>query len=169
MNFNESETKRNLEKALQGEALAHMRYMIYASLIGKTSKKMQNDIEETAHNEKEHWKVFAKILYGEDYYNDIKNLETAILGESEECKNLYRDFANTAQAEGFQDIADKFNMIADIECKHAELFKINKNTLEIIDKEELMYYKCKNCGYIHKGDKPPEVCPVCDHPKEYFL
>ena len=166
MNLKNTQTEKNLIKALQGEALAHMRYIIYASLIGKTSKSTEKEILEIANNEKQHWKVFAKLLFGEDYYNDIKNLETAISGETNECKNLYRDFANVAQDEGFQEVADKFNMIADIECEHVQDFEFIKD--DIIDPLSHSFYKCSNCGYIHRGNEPPEICPVCEHPKEYF-
>ena len=165
-NFENSQTRKNLETALQGEALAHMRYVIYASLIGKTSKSIEKDILEIANNEKQHWKVFAKLLFGEDYYNDIKNLETAIKGETDECRKLYREFADIARNEGFNNIAEKFDMIADIECKHAQEFDSYRD--DLINPSQQTTWACSNCGYIHMGTEPPETCPVCDHPKEYF-
>ena len=167
MKFEEAKTKENLEKALQGEALAHMRYMIYASLLGKTSKSLEEEIIKIAHNEKEHWKVFAKLLFNEKYYDNEKNIQTAIDGENHECEKLYRSYAIDAYAEGYIEIGDKFSAIADIECRHHNDFetilaKVKK------EKNEQDIWICSNCGYIHYGEEPPEECPVCNHPKNYF-
>ena len=167
MNLKNTETEKNLIKSLQGEALAHMKYTIYANLIGKQSKSMEKQILEIAHNEKEHWKVYAKLLLEDDYYNDKKNLTNAIMGEREECRSLYPDFARIAREEGFDEIANKFEAISEIECNHEKQFNL---LLESIDKEanNAPMWRCSNCGYIHKGEEPPEECPVCNHPKNYF-
>lgn len=166
--FKQSKTYKNLEATLQGEAMAHIRYQIYAALIGETSKKFEAEILEIAHNEKEHWKVFAKLLYGEDYYNNLKNLETAITGETEECLKKYDKFALTAKKEGFNEISEKFELIADIECSHSTQFKNIKEKIEHPNDYPTSIWICSNCGHMTTGAKIPDKCPVCDHPKQYF-
>lgn len=166
MNLKNTETEKNLIKAMQGEALAHMKYTIYASLLGKTTKKTEKQILEIAHNEKEHWKIYAKLLLQDDYYNDKNNLNNAIMGEHNECSSLYPEFARIAREEGFEEIAEKFEEIAKIECNHEKQFELLLKSLD--ENETNVFWKCSNCGYIHKGDQPPEECPVCKHPKNYF-
>lgn len=166
MNLKNTQTEKNLIAALQGEALAHMKYMIYASLIGKESKIHEKLINEIAHNEKEHWKVYAKLLLQDEYYNNNRNLADAIMGEHNECSSMYPEFARIAREEGFDEIADKFEAISKIECHHEKEFDI---ILKESQKEDFTsFWKCSNCGYIHNGAKPPEKCPICDHPKNYF-
>ena len=163
-------TEKNLKKAMQGEALAYVKYQIYASLLGQTSKDIENKINHIAHNEKEHFKVWAKLLLGDNYYNDEKNLIDAIYGEVKECESLYPEFARVAREEGFEEIAEKFEQVSKIECSHSWIFEdifdqiINK----VDDDSKTNGFICLNCGYIHKGDVPPEECPVCNHPKQYF-
>lgn len=166
MNLKNTETEKNLIKSLQGEALAHMKYTIYANLIGKKLKSMEKQILEIAHNEKEHWKVYAKLLLQDDYYNDKSNLNDAIMGEHNECSSLYPEFARIAREEGFEEIAEKFEEISKIECNHEKQFELLLKSLS--EEKSNEFWRCSNCGYIHKGDYPPEKCPVCDHPKNYF-
>ena len=166
MNLKNTQTEKNLIKALQGEALAHMKYTIYAALIGKESKSNETLINEIAHNEKEHWKVYAKLLLEDDYYDNNRNLADAIMGEHNECSSMYPEFARVAREEGFDEIADKFDAIAKIECRHEKEFDIILKELQ--EGDDAFQLKCSNCGYIHDGDTAPEVCPVCGHPKNYF-
>lgn len=166
MNLKNTQTEKNLITAIQGEALAHMKYTIYAKLIGNTSKSIEKAINEIAHNEKEHWKIYAKLLLEDDYYNDKANLGDAIMGENKECLSLYPEFARIAREEGFEEIAEKFEAIAKIECDHEKQFTM---LLDSYTKNETKKeWKCSNCGYIHKGENPPDTCPVCNHPKNYF-
>ena len=166
MNLKNTRTEKNLITALQGEALAYMKYTIYAKLIGKTSKYTEEEINQIAHNEKEHWKVYAKLLLQDDYYNDKANIGDAIMGENKECTSLYPEFARIAREEGFPEIAEKFEEIGKIECRHKQHFE---TILNLIDNDEpFIAWTCSNCGYIHEGEYPPNVCPVCNHPKNYF-
>ena len=169
MNLKGTYTEKNLITAIQGEALAHFKYQIYASLLGKESKDVENRINEIAHNEKEHGKVWKKALLGDDYYDNKKNLLDAIDGELHEHKEMYPEFARIAREEGFDEIADLFEKVADIEGHHAMEFKniLNKDINNIHSKHIL--YKCLNCGYIYQGDEAPQVCPVCQHPHNYFV
>jgi len=171
MNFENSKTKENLQKALQGEALAHLKYQFYKGKLANTSKQIEKDIEEIIHNEKEHGKIWFKLLHNNQVPDDITNLNDAIDGENYEAFSMYLDFAEEADKEGFSDIAKKFREVAAIEAEHAEQFKrvLKKIEKETLFKEtEPVEWKCLNCGYIHVGEQPPEECPVCEHPKKYF-
>lgn len=162
-------TEQNLKKAMQGEALAYTKYQIYASLIGKESKNIENKINHIAHNEKEHFKIWAKLLLEDQYYKNEMNLLDAIIGETHECKDMYPEFAKVAREEGFEDIAKKFDQISLIECNHSLKFE---EFLDLVENEKSIERKnkfiCLNCGYIHNGEDVPKECPVCYHPKEYF-
>lgn len=153
-----------------GEAFAYIRYQIYAKKISATSKDLEEKINHIANNEKEHFKIWAKYFYGKDYDSDKFNLLTAISGEMAEAQSLYPEYARIAREEGFNDIADKFEMIAKIEENHSWKFE---DFLDFIengnqDGEQKSGFICLNCGYIHEGKEVPDKCPVCDHPKEYF-
>lgn len=167
-----TETEKNLLTAIQGEALAHFRYQVYAKLLGKISKDIENKINEISHNEKEHGKIWMKLLLQDDYADNDKNLFTAITGEQHEGQSMYPEFARIAREEGFDEIAEKFEQVAEIENHHAEMFQSflddinNINISKTINTNE---YKCLNCGYIHHGSDIPDICPVCAHPKEYFV
>lgn len=170
MIFKNSYTKENLKKAIQGEALAYIKYQIYAQLIGNESKELEEKMNHIAHNEKEHFKVFLKLLRNDDYYDNVKNIEDAINGETEECNEKYPEFARVARAEGFHDIADKFEEISKIECSHSAMFQDFLDEILNTDEEKNNNgFICLNCGYIHKGNSIVEKCPVCDHPKKYFV
>lgn len=162
-----SHTQENLQKAMQGEALAYIRYQIYASLIGKTSKTLEEEINHIAHNEKEHYKIWAKALFGDSYYDNEENILSAIVGEVEECENMYPEFARVAREEGFDDIAEKFEMVSKIECNHSWQFEDFLEELKS-DNKNPNGFVCLNCGYIHDEEEPPTECPVCNHPIEYF-
>ena len=168
--FQKSKTFKNLIKAMQGEANAHIKYTIYASLLGNTSKELEKQILEIAHNEKEHWKVYAKLALGDEYYNDEANILDAIAGEMDESESLYPQFAEDAFEEGYDEIGNKFAQIAKIEAQHAKEFK---DILDIIinptKEEKQKQWICMNCGHIHIGLEPLEECSVCNHPKKYFM
>lgn len=168
--FQESQTFKNLIKAMQGEANAHIKYTIYASLLGNTSKELEKQILEIAHNEKEHWKVYAKLALGNEYYNDEANMLDAIAGEVTEAESLYPDFAEIAFSEGYKNIGYKFAEIAKIEARHADEFEdiLDKIINPTKEKEEKQWI-CMNCGHIHVGVEPLDECPVCNHPKKYFM
>ena len=171
MKIEDSKTKQNLEKALQGEALAHLKYQFYKSKLANISKEIEQELEEIVHNEKEHGKIWFKQLHLGEIPENIENLKDAIAGEQYEAFKMYLDFASDAEEEGYDEIARLFRSIAAIEAKHAEKFqnileKIETNTL-FKEKTEVEW-KCLNCGHIHFGEKPPETCPICDHPQKYF-
>lgn len=172
MKIENSKTKQNLEAALQGEALAHLKYQFYRSKISNTSKELEKEFDEIIHNEKEHGKIWFKQLHNGEVPENIDNLKDAIAGELYEAHEMYLDFAFEADEEGFSDIAKLFIDIAAIEAKHAEKFeetleKIEKNTL--FEEKTPVEWKCLNCGHIIIREKPPETCPVCDHPQKYFV
>ncbi len=172
MDFKNSKTYANLQKAFQGECMAYTKYQFYAKKAKKEGMNIVSDIfDETAKNEKEHAKLFFKKLHEGDIPLTAENLLDCIAGESHEDRELYRHFAQEAQAEGYDDVAKLFNLIADIEHHHCEryeaiLAQIKKDEL-FKDSDEIMWI-CSNCGHIHKGKEAPEVCPVCAHPKAYF-
>ena len=171
MKFEDSKTKQNLEQALQGEALAHLKYQFYKSKLADISKEIEQELEEIVHNEKEHGKIWFKKLHSGVIPDDITNLKDAIAGEQYEAYHMYLDFALDAEEEGYEDIAQLFRSIAAIEAKHSEKFqnileKIETNTL--FKEKTKVEWKCLNCGHIHIGEKPPETCPICNHPQKYF-
>jgi len=171
MDFKDSETKKNLEKAFAGESMARNKYSYFASKAKKEGYEQIADIFlETADNEKEHAKIWAKYL---NLIGDTKdNLQDAINGESYEYEHMYQDFAKKAKEEGFDDIADKFLQVAEIEKKHKERFEKLLNNIknnEVFSKKTGIHmWKCKNCGHIHIGSEAPIKCPTCDHSKAYF-
>ena len=171
MDFKDSETKKNLEKAFSGESMARNKYNYFASKAKKEGYEQIADIFlETADNEKEHAKIWAKYL---NLIGDTKdNLQEAIDGETYEYETMYQDFAKKAKEEGFDDIAEKFLHVAEIEKKHKERFEKLLNNIqnnEVFSKKTGIHiWICRNCGHIHIGSEAPEKCPTCDHSKAYF-
>ncbi len=181
-----TKTAENLMKAFAGESQARNRYTYYASVAKKEGYvQISNLFTETADNEKEHAKRFFKFLNeslnGEmvqinaDYpvgLGDTKaNLLSAADGELEEWSDLYKNFAETAEEEGFPAVAVVFRKIGEVEKHHeARYRKLLKNieTDAVFKKESPVKWKCDNCGYIHEGEGAPELCPACAHPKSYF-
>lgn len=172
MDLKGSRTEENLKIALQGEALAHLKYQFYRSKIGNKSKNFESILDEIVHNEKEHGKIWFKLLHGGEVPDDEHNLLDAINGETKEHESMYPEFARIAKEEGFDDIANLFELVAEIEGEHAEDFS---EMLKCIEDETLfrddspIYWKCKNCGFYYFGQEPPEKCPVCAHPRKYFV
>lgn len=172
MNLKGSKTEKNLEKALQGEALAHLKYQFYKSQLSKTSKEVESILDEIIHNEKEHGKLWFKALHDGKMPSDERNLRDAMNGENEEYQTMYPEFARVARAEGFNEIAELFEGVARIEGSHrdefVEILKCIENK-ELFEDDNKCYWKCKNCGHIHYGTTAPEICPICAHPQKYFV
>ena len=171
MDFDKSETKKNLQVALQGEALAHLKYQWYKKQLTETSKKYENILDEIIHNEKEHGKIWFKLLHDNKMPDNNTNIGDAISGERMECHKLYTSFGRTARTEGYNEIADLFFRIAEIECHHAETFKeiAEEINTDLFHADKVTsQWKCLNCGFIVYGTDAPLKCPVCDHPQKYF-
>jgi rubrerythrin len=132
---------------------------------------MANLFEETALNEKEHAKIWFKLLHGGEVPETMTNLKDAAAGENYEWTDMYATFAKEAQEEGFTKIAKLFEMVAKIEKEHEERYrKLLKNIEDgvVFSKENDTVWQCANCGHIIIGKKAPKICPVCDHPQSYF-
>ena len=171
MNLKGTKTEQNLIEALKGESVARNKYTYFASKAKKEGYvQMAQIFEDTANNEKEHAKIWFKLLSG--ISSTKENLEDCIKGENYEHTSMYPEFAKTAREEGFNDIAKLFEEVADIEKEHEKRYKKLLENLEnntVFKKEKEQQWECANCGYIHKGNEAPEVCPVCSHPKAYFF
>ena len=168
--FEASQTKKNLEAAFAGESQARNKYTYFASKAKKDGYvQIASIFEETAGNEKEHAKMWAKIL---GLIGDTEaNLEAAPGGENYEWTEMYPGFAKTAKEEGFDDIAKAFELVAAIEKEHEERYKkLLKNVQDglVFSSDGDAIWQCSNCGHIVVGPKAPQVCPVCNHPQSYF-
>ena len=167
-----SKTEKNLMEAFAGESQARNKYTYYAS---KAKKEGYEQIAalflETADNEKEHAKLWFKLLHENDVPSTIENLKDAASGENFEWTNMYERMAKEAKEEGFERIAFLFEEVAKIEKEHeARYLKLLENVENglVFSKEGEKIWKCRNCGHIVIGKSAPEVCPVCAHPKAYF-
>lgn len=170
MDLKGSKTEANLMSAFSGESEARCKYTYYASIARKEGyEQIANIFLETAENEKEHAKIHYKFLNG---IGDTKeNLADAVAGENYEWTTMYATFAKEAEEEGFFEIAKKFKLIGNVEQKHEERFKKLLQNLEdgkVFKKDDIVVWKCRNCGHIHIGINAPAICPVCDHPQSYF-
>lgn len=191
MSMRGTKTLKNLMVAFAGESQARMRYNYYASVADKEGYKQIKDIfTETADNEKEHAKRFFKLaLSGTEGANPLKvdiaasyplaysltttidNLRSAAEGEHEEWSTDYPKFADIADEEGFQEVANVFRKIAEVEARHEARFnKLAENIASgmVFKKDVQVEWKCGNCGYVHNGTHAPDVCPACIHPQAYF-
>lgn len=165
-----TKTEENLKDAFAGESQARNKYTYYAKVARKEGYHYIAKIfEETAENEKQHAKDEFKLLNG---IGDTKeNLKEAIEGENYETTTMYPEFAKVAEEEGNIDAAVLFKQIAKVESEHRERYK---KLLEMVEKgtvfkrEKPIRWRCSKCGYIHEGTEPPEKCPSCKHPKEYY-
>ena len=171
MNLKGSKTEKNLEAAFAGESMARNKYTYYASKAKKDGYvQISKLFEETAANEKEHAKMWFKLLHDGIGETDI-NLQDAAAGENYEWTDMYPTFAKEAREEGFDYIADLFERVAEVEKYHEERYKKlleNVKTGIVFSRDEDMIWQCINCGHICVGKKAPEVCPVCAHPQSYF-
>ena len=169
-NLKGTKTEQNLMTAFAGESQARNKYTYFASVAKKEGYVQISKIfEETAGNEKEHAKMWFKLLGG--ISDTSKNLEECIKGENYEWTDMYKKFAADAREEGFDDIAKLFEGVGKIEKEHEARYKklldnIKENKVFISDTEQV--WQCSNCGHIETGKNAPDVCPVCNHPKAYF-
>ena len=167
-----TKTEQNLMEAFAGESQARNKYAYYASKAKKDGyEQIAAFFEETAGNEKEHAKIWFKLLCGGDILSTTENLKDAAAGEHEEWTEMYRRMGIEAREEGFNDIALLFESVAKIEKEHeGRYLKLQKNIEDgaVFAAKEKSDWICRNCGYISDGDKAPGMCPVCAHPQAYF-
>ena len=190
-----SKTEKNLMEAFAGESQARNKYTYFASkakkegyeqiaaLFQETADNEKEhakmwfklleggEIKSTAENEKEHAKIWFKLLNGGDIGDTAANLKAAADGENYEWTDMYAEFAKTAKEEGFNHIAYLFEEVGKIEKEHEERYlKLLANVKDgkVFEAGEVKIWKCRNCGHIHVGEKAPELCPTCAHPKAYF-
>ena len=167
-----TKTEKNLWAAFAGESQARNKYTYYASKAKKDGyEQIAAMFEETANNEKEHAKLWFKILEGGDIKDTMANLADAAGGENYEWTEMYPTFAKEAREEGFDEIARKFEMVAAIEKTHEERYrKLLKNVemKQVFEKAGQAMWECRICGHLVMGPKAPKVCPVCNHPQSFF-
>ncbi len=171
MELKGSKTEANLWTAFAGESQARNKYDYYASKAKKDGYvQIANLFEETARNEKEHAKIWFKLLF-DGVPGTEENLKDAAAGENYEWTEMYADFAKVAKEEGFAEIAALFEGVAEVEKEHEDRFLKLLDNIEkgkVFKRDESLVWKCNNCGYLHSGEEAPEMCPVCDHPKAHF-
>ncbi|MDE5902861.1 MAG: rubrerythrin family protein [Muribaculaceae bacterium] len=167
-----TKTERNLMDAFAGESQARNKYTYYASKARKEGyEQIAALFEETAHNEKEHAKMWFKELHGGEVPSTIDNLKDAAAGENYEWTDMYDRMAQEAEEEGFKDIARKFRAVAAIERHHEERYRRLLANIEegiVFSREGDTIWVCRNCGHIVVGKKAPGKCPVCEHPQSFF-
>ena len=172
MELKGSQTEKNLAIAIAGERQAHTKYEYYASKAKKDGyEQIAAIFLETSGNEKEHAKLWFKYLHGGEMPDTPTNLADAAAGENYEWTDMYKGFAETAEKEGFREIAAKFRMVGDIEREHEERYKkllANVKGGVVFVGNDLAVWKCRNCGHIVVGKYAPKVCPVCGHPQSFF-
>ncbi len=171
MELKGTKTEANLLTAFAGESQARNKYTYYA---GKAKKEgyvqIANLFEETANNEKEHAKIWFKLLH-DGIPDTIANLQDAAAGEHYEWTDMYATFAKEAKEEGFDHIAFLFDSVAKIEKMHEERYRKLLANVEdglVFSRDGDMIWECSNCGHVAIGKKAPEICPVCAHPQSYF-
>lgn len=167
-----TQTEKNLMEAFSGESQARNKYTFFASQAKKDGyEQIAAIFQETADNEKEHAKLWFKLLNGGAIGSTEENLKAAAAGENYEWTDMYAEFAKTAKEEGFARIAYLFEEVGKIEKEHEERYlKLLENVKEgkVFEAGEVKIWKCRNCGHIVVGTSAPEVCPVCNHPKAFF-
>ena len=167
-----TQTEKNLEAAFAGESQARNKYTYYASKAKKDGYvQIANIFEETAANEKEHAKIWFKLLHGGAVPSTIEILKDAAEGENYEWTDMYAAFAKDAREEGFDEIAKLFEQVGEIEKEHEERYRKLLANIEgglVFSREGDCVWQCANCGHIVVGKKAPEECPVCAHPQAYF-
>ena len=171
-NLKGTRTEANLMAAFAGESQARNKYTYFASKAKKDGYvQIAAIFEETANNEKEHAKMWYKLLKGGSIGSTVDNLKEAAEGENFEWTDMYATFAKEAREEGFDDIAALFEGVAAIEKEHEERYRKLLSNIEegiVFSRDGDMIWQCSNCGHICVGKKAPEVCPVCAHPQAYF-
>ena len=172
MEFKGSKTEKNLMEAFSGESQARNKYTYYASKAKKEGyEQIAKLFTETADNEKEHAKIWFKLLHDNSIPSTAENLKDAAAGENYEWTDMYANMAKDAKEEGFDRIAYLFEAVGKIEKEHEARYRkllSNIETGAVFSREGDAVWQCANCGHIHVGAKAPELCPVCAHPKAYF-
>ncbi len=183
MSVKGTKTEQNLLKAFAGESQARNRYTFFASVAKKAGyEQIAAIFEETAANEKEHAEIFFKYLEGGPAEitatypagkigDTAENLLAAADGEKEEWSELYPDFAEVAEKEGFKDVAESFREIAEVEEAHEKRYRKLLDNVEkgrVFKRSKKVLWHCRNCGYIHEGTTAPDECPACKHPQAYY-
>jgi rubrerythrin len=178
-----TQTEKNLLAAFAGESQARNRYTYFASVARKAGyEQIAAIFEDTANNEREHAEMFFKQLEGGEVEiqagypagvigDTAANLEAAAAGEHLEWTTLYKDFAQVARDEGFPRIAAIFQEISEVEEEHEKRYlKLLANVREgkVFEKDEVVRWRCRNCGYVHEGKSAPKACPACLHPQSYY-
>lgn len=165
-----TKTEENLWAAFAKESEVRNKYTYFASVAKKDGLEQISAIFlKTADNEKEHAKLWLRELGG--IGSTAENLSSAAQGEQHEWADMYSGFAETAQAEGFVELAEKFRAVAAIEKTHEERYRAllhNVEAREVFAKSRIVVWECRNCGHIAVGEKAPEICPVCAHPQAFF-
>lgn len=167
-----SKTWQNLNAAFAGESQAAIKYQFFASQAKKDGfEQISGIFDETSHNEKEHAKIWYKLLHGGKVDGTSENLQFAADGENYEWTDMYNTFAKDAREEGYDEIAKKFEEVAEVERAHEERYRKLKLDVDddiVFKSDKVTVWKCRNCGYIYTGESAPEKCPACDHPRAFF-
>lgn len=167
-----TKTEKNLQEAFAGESMARNKYTYFASKARKDGyEQIAAIFEETAHNEKEHAKLWFKLLNGGEISDTMDNLRDAAEGENFEWTDMYSRMADEAEEEGFPEIAFRFRAVAAIERHHEERYRRLLKNIEdgiVFSRDSDMIWICRNCGHIVVGKKAPEICPVCKHSRSFF-
>ena len=173
MELKGTKTEKNLWTAFAGESQARNKYTYFASVAKKEGyEQIAALFQKTADNEKEHAKIWFKLLHNEEIPSTIENLKDAAAGERYEWTDMYDTMAKEADEEGFKKIATLFRMVGKIEKGHEERYNALLEALEagkVFERPTKVIWECANCGHRIESLKAPEVCPVCNHPKAYFF
>ena len=165
-----TKTEQNLKAAFAGESEARNKYTYFASVAKKEGfEQISNFFLKTAENEKEHAKLWFKELEG--IGNTVENLLSAAEGENYEWAEMYQQFANDAEAEGFTELSNMFRLISTVEREHEERYRAllkNINENKVFEKEDVVAWECRNCGFVTFKKNAPKECPACKHPQSYF-
>ena len=172
MELKGSKTEKNLQIAFAGESQARNKYTYYAKKKKKEGyEQIAAIFQETADNEKEHAELWFKYLHGGKVPTTVDNLTDAASGENYEWTEMYKEMAEVAREEGFLEIALKFELVGAIEKEHEARYLALLERVKaekVFVSEDVVIWKCRNCGHIHVGKEAPEVCPTCNHAKSYF-
>lgn len=172
MDLKGSKTEQNLWAAFAGESQAAMKYGYFGSQAKKDGYvQIQNIFDETAKNEREHAKLWFKALHGGAIPTTLDNLLEAADGENYEWTDMYAGFAATAREEGFTELADLMEGVGAVEKEHEARYRklaANIENDEVFRRQEVVVWKCNNCGHLHVGEAAPDECPVCAHPRDHF-
>ena len=167
-----TQTEKNLMAAFSGESEARNKYTYFASKAKKDGfEQIAALFLKTAENEKEHAKLWFKALHDGAVPDTVANLKAAAEGENYAHTSMYKDFEEVARKEGFDQIANLFKMVGAVEVHHEERYlALLKNIQEgaVFEKDQVVVWKCRNCGHLHVGKEAPKVCPVCKHPQSFF-